>query len=177
MHIRNVHWITLFCASIFCANGCSEQQTRFPVAGKVLIDGEPVPTGSIQFVPVTGRPFVGKIERDGTFRLTDSSVSNEQSLPGVPIGMYQIGISSAEVIDEDKGEILRHIPSHYADYRQSDLKMEITKAEEDLVIELTWKGFEETDEEAEETEKTTEMATEGSTLGAEALGAEAAKEE
>ena len=136
-----VHSICLL--AIASLVGCSEAPTRFPVAGTVLIDGKPLPTGSIQFVPAEGRPVAGKILSDGSFRLTQVSVSNSNSPAGVAPGKYRVGISSSIALDEDQGKIHRHIPAHYADFRTSGLEQEITKAEENLVINLTWEGAEE----------------------------------
>lgn len=132
--------------------GCSEAPTRFPVAGKVLIDGEPLTMGSIQFVPAKGRPYASKIGKDGSFRLAEHSVSGTSSLRGVAAGEYKLGISSKEVVNEDAGEVLKHIPGHYADYQTSDLVMVIAEPKEDLVIELTWEGSQEiSDSELEKT--------------------------
>lgn len=130
--------------------GCSKQPTRYPVAGKVLIDGQPVPKGSIQFVPEKGRPFAGKINENGTFRLAELSVEKDGRRSGVAPGKYQIGISSAEIVNEDSDEMLNHIPRKYADYRTSQLKVEIDSPREDMIIELTWEGSKERSAEMEE---------------------------
>ena len=138
--------------------GCSNEPPRYPVAGKVLIDGEPVPTGSIQFVPAAGRPIASKIGEDGSFRLAGMNTSQQSGSRGVEAGIYQIGVSASEIVDEDEGEIIRHIPGRYADFRTSELLVEITEPNESMVIELTWDGAElpkeevtESDEEATET--------------------------
>jgi len=184
MYICSVTWMALCGVIVVCVCGCGEQQTRLPVAGRVLIDGEPLTTGSIQFVPETGRPFASKILEDGSFRLAELSVANESQQPGISQGKYRIAVSSAEVLGEDRGDILRHVPAHYADFRKSDLEVEITESQENLIIELTWEGFEETEEvdEAEETEEveeeeTAEAVAEGSSIEAAVQETEAAKEE
>lgn len=128
---------------VLAAVGCSKQPTRYPVAGKVLIDGESLTTGTIQFVPEGGRPFASKIGKDGSFRLAELTVSKESKNPGVTAGKYRIAVSSAEVVDEDQEEMLRNIPGKYANFRTSELEVEITEPREDLVIELTWEGAEE----------------------------------
>lgn len=139
-HIKGVFVSSLLLLSL---SGCSEQPTRFPVAGKVLIDGEPVPTGSIQFVPEGGRPFASKISSNGAFRLTEATLDKQAKPDGVAPGRYRIGVSSTEVLDEDEGEVIKHIPGRYADFRTSELEMEIDAPKEDLIIELTWEGAEE----------------------------------
>ena len=149
MVIRRTYWCALYCALLVGACGCAEKQELLPVAGTVLIDGQPLPMGSIQFVPESGRPFASKIRPDGTFRLTRVSVSKEQG-GGVLQGKYRIGVASAEVIDEDGGEIRRHVPMRYADYSTSELEMEIREPQEDLVIELTWEGSDEIEDPEEQ---------------------------
>ena len=142
----------VLCVAIGLSIGCSEQPTRYPVAGKILIDGQPVPKGSIQFVPEKGRPFAGKINQNGTFRLAELSVDSVGKRSGVAPGKYQIGISSAEIVNEHSDEMLNHIPRKYADYRTSELMVEIDSPKEDMLIELTWEGAEElsSEEEAED---------------------------
>ena len=61
--------LLVICVAVAGLPGCTEPPTRFPVAGTVTIDGKPLPTGSIQFVPANGRPVAGKILSDGSFRL------------------------------------------------------------------------------------------------------------
>ncbi|MGI9429120.1 MAG: hypothetical protein ACR2NM_10710 [Bythopirellula sp.] len=141
---------------------------RFPVAGTVLIDGKPLSSGSIQFVPKDGRPVGGKISGDGSFRLVNRSVSNDTTIPGVAKGTYKIAISSSVVVDEDDDKMHRNIPKHYADFRTSNLEAEITGPQEDMVIELTWEGFEDpeatesaeldTDENADDSTQETEAS-------------------
>lgn len=140
----------VLCVAIGLLSGCSEQPTRYPVAGRILIDGQPVPKGSIQFVPEKGRPFAGKIDENGTFRLAELSVDGAGKRLGVAPGKYQVGISSAEIVNEDSDEMLNHIPRKYADYRTSELVVEIDSPKEDMLIELTWEGAKELSSEAEE---------------------------
>jgi hypothetical protein len=147
MHSRRLSLLTVTGMLTVLLTGCTaEQEKRFPVAGKVFIDGQPVSTGAIQFVPEEGRPFASKIGEDGSFRLAELSVSDKGKLPGVKPGKYRIGISSKHVVDEHEGEVHKHIPGKYADFRTSELAVEITDAKEDMVIDLTWEDAEETNE-------------------------------
>ena len=155
------------CALALLISGCKEQAVRYPVAGKVVIDGEPVTMGSIQFVPEQGRPVAGKIGKDGSFRLAELSVDSDSNKSGVVAGKYRIGISSAEVVNEDADEMLNHIPEKYADYRTSELEVEIDSAQEDMLIELTWEGAKEI-EEKDTSEENTEAETASETENAEA---------
>lgn len=153
--------------------GCSEPPpTRFPVAGKVVIDGQPLTSGSIQFVPEGGRPFAGKIQEDGSFRLSELSVSEKTTSSGVAKGKYRIGVSSSQVLNEDAEKIHRNVPPHYADFRTSGLEAEITKEEDNLVIELTWGETEGNEDSTATSEDSTETSEDGEDSDAAARAAE-----
>lgn len=172
------------CALVLLIAGCSEEPTRYPVAGKVVIDGQPVTMGLIQFVPETGRPVASKIGKDGSFRLAEVSMDSDGEKSGVVAGKYRIGVSSAEVVNEDEDEMLNHIPEKYADYQTSELVAEIDSAQEDMLIELTWEGAEEEEASEEDAEAETASETEeaeadsaSETEDVEPLDQEASKEE
>jgi hypothetical protein len=120
--------------------GCGEQPVRYPVEGQVLIDGEPLSSGFIRFVPDTGRPSTGEIHIDGTFTLREASLSSNPPPKGIPPGKYRVAVAAAHVIDEDAGEVEWLVPSKYADFRTSEISVEIEGPEDELVLDLTWKG-------------------------------------
>jgi hypothetical protein len=120
--------------------GCQEQSTRYPVSGRVLIDGKPLQTGSIKLVPESGRPVSSAIMSDGSFKLAENSLSSSRSNDGVSAGIYQVSISASKVIDEDAGQVEWLAPSKYADFRTSGLEVRIEGPERDLRLDLTWKG-------------------------------------
>lgn len=122
--------------------GCSDQPSRYPVAGRVLIDGEPLSTGSIRFVPEKGRPATSMIHSDGTFALSQASLSSDPTQRGVMAGKYRVAVSAAKVIDEDADDVEWLAPSKYADFRTSEIAMEIDRPHDDLVVDLTWKAEE-----------------------------------
>ncbi|MEQ8208746.1 MAG: hypothetical protein RH917_02855 [Lacipirellulaceae bacterium] len=149
-----------YCAAILLFTGCSESTKHYPIAGQVLIDGKPVPAGTIQFVPESGRPYSSKIDQEGYFSLTDDVSGGAQKAGGVPAGKYRLGISSMRVINEDEGEVEQHIPPSYADFRKSELEVQVTGEDRNLVIELTWDGAERMDHEKASTESDNESAVE-----------------
>jgi hypothetical protein len=120
--------------------GCGEQTTRYPVTGKVLIDGEPLPWGSIRFVPEQGRPATSEIRSDGTFSLAQASLAPDPQPTGIAPGRYRIAVAASEIIDEDAGEVEWLVPSKYADFRTSDISVEIDGPQRELVVDLTWEG-------------------------------------
>jgi hypothetical protein len=58
----------VFAAVLFCA-GCNSGSSKVKVHGKVTLDGQPVPTGSIAFIPTDGKgQTAGGIIKDGTYQ-------------------------------------------------------------------------------------------------------------
>lgn len=126
--------------------GCSDQPSRYPVAGRVLIDGEPLSTGSIRFVPEQGRPATSKIRTDGTFALSQASLNSDPTQRGINAGIYRVAVSAAKIIDEDSDNVEWLAPSKYADFRTSEISIEIERPHDDLVVDLTWAGDESVDD-------------------------------
>ncbi len=114
--------------------GCGDgRPTRVPVSGIVLIDGKPLKRGHIKFVPETGRPSLGNIESNGRFVLTCYD-GGDGAIPGV----HRVQVSANRVISNTKIEW--YAPTKYADFRTSELQVEVTKPVEDLRIELNSGG-------------------------------------
>ena len=114
--------------------GCSERRPpRVPVSGIVLIDGQPLSRGNIKFVPEHGRPSAGKIGEDGKFTLTCYD-GNDGALPG----SHRVQVSANRGISDSKIEW--YAPRKYADFRTSDIKVEITEPVDNLRIELSSDG-------------------------------------
>jgi len=119
---------------MFPVGGCDDgRPDRVTVSGKVLIDGQPLTKGIVQFVPVGARPSAGKLDQNGHFTLTCYDGDD-----GIVPGTHRVMIAAKEVISESKVKWLA--PPKYADFRSSGLSFEITKPTDDLTIELTWDG-------------------------------------
>jgi hypothetical protein len=124
--------------AMFPAGGCQESDDgRVPVAGHVFIDGEPLTSGTIRFVPTSGRPTSSAILADGSFELASESVHSGTAV-GVPCGKYRVQVSASEVVDD--ATIHWNVPARYADFRTSGLDVTISEPMDDLKIELTWEG-------------------------------------
>jgi hypothetical protein len=111
--------------------GCDDRPTRVPVSGIVIIDGRPLDRGNIKFVPANGRPSAGKISEDGRFTLTCYDGND-----GALIGTHRVQVASNRIISDSKIEWFA--PPKYADFRTSEISVDITEPVEDLAIELTW---------------------------------------
>lgn len=116
------------------ALGCSDgRPKRVAVSGQVLVDGKPVPGGSIQFVPEGARPSSSDLDEDGRFSLRCFEKDD-----GAVTGTHRVKVA-ARAIDA-KGKVRWYAPEKYADIDLADLTVDITEPTDSLVIELTWKG-------------------------------------
>jgi hypothetical protein len=122
--------VTLAIGMVGCADSALEP---VPVAGTVLIDGQPLARGTIRFVPKVGRPASSKIQADGSFDLAAESV-DRPNVVGVPPGTYRVQVSSSNIIDDET--IQWQAPQHYADFRTSGLEVVVAQPISDLFIEL-----------------------------------------
>lgn len=116
------------------ACGCGAKQAeRGKVSGLVTIDGKPVTEGHVCFWPLSGRPALGQIGPDGTYRLTTYSPDD-----GAKIGPHRVTIEAKQVIgkqdrpksieDEAKlkqpstrGKVVWLVPESYSKLESSKL--------------------------------------------------------
>lgn len=116
--------------------GCGESGPKVvPVAGKVLIDGEPLDYGYIRFVPKQGRASSAELESDGSFELRYSP-----DKMGAVLGSHRVEVAANETLGPTK--VVWHAPKKYASIGTSGLSQDIAGPQEDLVIELDWGGQE-----------------------------------
>lgn len=128
---RRLHFAFAICVSTGLSSGCSYSGfERVPVAGKVMIDNEPLKTGYIRFIPAEGgRPSTAEIGGDGAFDFGDE---------GVVVGKHRIEVIASEQVGESGYRW--HAPEKYASYSTSELVREISEPTRDLVLSLTWDG-------------------------------------
>lgn len=117
------------------AAGCGDGVTRYPVSGRILIDGEPLAYGYIKVFPQGARPASSLIDQDGRFSLMTSGVGE-----GVPVGNHPIEVSGRESLDAYT--IKWHAPVKYSKRGQSGLTINVVGATSDEVVELSWDGKE-----------------------------------
>jgi len=99
-----------------------------PVRGRVLLDEEPLPFGSVMFQPPTGLPARGIIQPDGSFVL-----STYQPGDGAVVGLHKVRITcfesqgpqSAGAEDRELPAGKSLIPQHYNHYGTSGLEEEV----------------------------------------------------
>src|SRR5215212_2366677 len=134
MQFRPAYSLLSLSLAVLCfAAGCDSRPTRVKVSGTVLIDGEPLKHGFLDFVPENGRKASGTVDSNGHFELTCFEPGD-----GALIGTHQIQITATDPINDTTTKWLA--PKKYADRRTSGLVQEIKDPTDSLVINLTWKG-------------------------------------
>jgi hypothetical protein len=73
------------------AAGCQQDATVARVDGVVRLDGKPLTTGTVRFVPEAGRAATGEIQSDGTYTLGTYGKSD-----GALIGRHKVAIIAYE---------------------------------------------------------------------------------
>ena len=81
-----VCWLVAFCALSMAGSGCSSDSGKGTVSGTVTLDGQPLQSGLIRFVPVDGRTP------------TAEATITDGDLCVVPVGEKQVSISCAKVV-------------------------------------------------------------------------------
>ncbi len=118
-------------------SGCSDGfPERYPVTGSVRFrDGEPVRTGTIELcIPGSRWSASGKIERDGTFRL-----STVKEGDGAITGTHKILIRQLIVVylpaegGHDHGKL---VSPRYGDYATTDLEVGIEPRRNEILVEV-----------------------------------------
>jgi hypothetical protein len=121
-------------ASASCFVGCGDgRPTRMPVAGRVVIDGQPVRFGMIKLTNADTRAASSRLDEEGRFQMTCFEKHD-----GVIPGAHRVEVAATEGIDERT--VRWHAPKKYASANTSGIEVTIDEPTEDLLIELTWSG-------------------------------------
>jgi hypothetical protein len=144
--------VALLCIGSVCLLGCGDgRPKRVHVSGKVLIDGQPLKIGYVQFIPQGARPAGGKIDSEGHFALTCFE-PGDGAVPGV----HRVTVTASEFVSSTATRWFA--PKKYNDVSKSGLQQEITGPTDEVVINLTWDGgkpfVENTAADTEERQKT-----------------------
>ncbi len=130
---------TLCCVLALGITGCGEEHPGIvPVSGVVMIDGQPLKAGQVQITPQGHRASVGKIEKDGKFRL-----SCYELYDGVLVGTHAATVTAVQQVDERSNRWFA--PKKYATRATAELWVTIDGPTDDLQLELTWEGSKHTE--------------------------------
>jgi hypothetical protein len=112
--------------------GCNDQrQGLVPVAGQVLIDGNPLSKGVVRFAPEGGRNSMGAINSDGRFTLGSYTADD-----GALVGAHKVMVIAREQLTDTTAKW--YAPKQYASFQTSGLTAEIKEPTDSLKIDLTW---------------------------------------
>jgi hypothetical protein len=119
--------LTVYCSwfLVFLAGCGSSQLETAPVRGTITIDGKPLETGKVRFVPERGRGATGDIQPDGTYTLTTYSAGD-----GATVGKHRVSIvaraaGQKRAVESEEPLPPSLIPEHYADESKSGLDFEV----------------------------------------------------
>lgn len=127
-------WRTLL-AGVFplllASCGGPDLPDRARVEGTVTLDGTPVTTGEVMFVPDTsqgnsGPPAMGTIDAEGHYELTTDR--SGRGGDGAVVGWHKVRVQARE--DVEPGEMARSlVPERYGDEARSRLVFEVKAGE------------------------------------------------
>lgn len=114
--------------------GCGDDRPeRVPVAGRVLIDGQPLEHGFVRFIAPQDRPSVAELGPDGRFALS-CFARKDRSV----VGTHTVTVTGVEPLTPQSQKW--HAPKEYSDPATSGLTVIIDGPTNDVTLELTWSG-------------------------------------
>jgi hypothetical protein len=111
-----------------CGPGEDPHPATVPVQGKVTYQGQPVPKGTITFQPADGRPAVGEIQPDGTYRLSTFG-EKDGAIPGVHKVMILANTGDPTKMPSTPGYVAPKdlVPQKFAKPETSGLEATVSK--------------------------------------------------
>ncbi len=108
--------------------GCGDANYA-SVSGVVTLDGQPLPRGMVQFVPVNDMPTAtGEIGPDGRYQLTTPDQS------GAFVGKHRVRVEArAEQKDEKDTFPASLIPERYTSEETSQLEFEVVAGKNNVI--------------------------------------------
>ena len=113
--------------------GCGNGRPKVvPVAGRVLIDGQPLTCGAIRVIPDGARSASAKIQSDGTFQLTTFEPND-----GCAPGNHKVEVVGYELLNNFTVRSW-HAPVSYSDSETSGLTLAVNEPTDEATINLSW---------------------------------------
>lgn len=104
--------------------GTNSGELLVPVEGRVLIDGEPMQSGSVITTPAEGRGARGTIGEDGHFLLTTRDAGK-----GAVVGVHRVAVVAydhAEALNKNpEAEVTLIVPARYTSPETSGLTIDV----------------------------------------------------
>ena len=123
----------LLAIACWLPTGCSPGYPEAsPVVGRVTVNGNPLSSGEVQFLSSDGLVATGRIDPDGTYRLTTLQPDD-----GAMPGSHRVSIKSQQSSGLGIDSLLEPVPSRYADPKTSGLTARVTDGMNRINLELT----------------------------------------
>src|SRR6266446_1367046 len=125
--------VTIFCVCFFFS-GCDQGTPALaPVTGKVFFQNQPLPRGTIVFVPDADRGNNGPLAQ-GTIQAGGSYTVQTEGKPGAAPGWYRVTVIAVEApaaYSTSRSSAPRSlVPERYRDPQLSDLTCEVKAGQE-----------------------------------------------
>lgn len=129
------------------AAGCAKRTPALqPVSGKLLLDGSPLPLREIRFEPEAPTAGLGggcQSDEDGHFELIALVGGAVRPMKGAVVGAYRVIVRDSSPSEKaDRPGIASStprrvaIPSKYGNFETTPLRVEVTRGENDITLEL-----------------------------------------
>lgn len=137
MSIRNcitpvhcaVRILSLASATVLVAACGIGQPKTAPVRGTVTLNGKPLNTGTVTFIPEEANKFAsGRIGADGTYELTTFREND-----GAVIGGHRITVTAVVVADPNLGPAESLLPAKYGSDQTSGLRADVKDIESNSI--------------------------------------------
>lgn len=122
-------------------NGPTATLQQAIVAGEVTLDGKPLRSGSVTFVPVgrgaqSQEPGVARIESDGGYWIGNANLTEPA---GLPPGRYKVTILSMEPRPDGPDGVVARLrtPRRYADLATTPFEVDVVAGENRVPLNLT----------------------------------------
>ena len=131
------------CASAIAAVGCGDgRPERVPIAGRVLVDGQPLEHGNIRIHPQNQRASLGKLGPGGVFTMSTYEIGD-----GCVPGDHTVSVYAVQTVNPRTQRW--HAPKKYASPLTSGLTLNVIEPTDAAEIHLTWNGGKPFDERVE----------------------------
>jgi hypothetical protein len=136
--IADISWLCIVVLAFSIAFvGCTRKGPAIaPVKGRVLLDGQPLTTGSVITLPTAGRGAKSFIQRDGAFQLGTFGAND-----GAIVGEHKVAVVAYDRPanagpESGNGKLL--VPQQYTNPESSGLAIDVPpEGNNDVVISLT----------------------------------------
>lgn len=126
LRLRNVLML-----GALCALGCGDGGRAY-VSGVVTLDGQPVPRGTVQFIPAGDtETATAKIGADGRYSL------RSDDRDGLPPGKYRVRFDARELPKDERDSLPNSLlPARYASETESGLEFDVQSGRQEINLNL-----------------------------------------